>query len=597
MKRLFLVLLMIPLCAAAEPAGADRIVAAGDWKTVQLDLDVTVAPDEGRLSVDGHMVVEFAGKETRSLALLLNSRRPVMRLERLDVVDAHGIDPAGTKSDSDLLVHDADTTEVRVLEFPKDLATGQRVELEFRCESTTESMQVIVRPEFSYASWVEAWYPVPADPTNPDDPLAGSKARARGTTRFHLPAEWWSLSNGKRMERKATHSGVVEVWRDDYGTARSFAAAPFLKPQEVRVGDRTVAVYLLTPKKLDARAQAERLNQAIDVLSKCFGPYPYSTFAIAEMPESIDSFGAASEQGFIVARTNFFAPADGNLALFAHEAGHTWWGNLVSSTGKGHYLCSESIAQYGAALAIEAIDGQDAARDFLEFSRPGYVQSQCARGYFAYLRMGVDRPLSQLDGTAPFHFDHTLSDAKGHWVYHMLRHKVGDDVFFGTMRALVVRFAETSISLDDIRQAFIAAAPDAGLDRFFAQWLDRTGAPIVDLKWSIETQMKENSYVPRPVESIILGEEKGPFDVDVSLVQQQAGDPFVLDVEVGIEFIDGDTELRELHLIDADQKFRLTVDRIPRAIHLDPNRNTLLWRPAYGPRPGEELSHAGSPAP
>lgn len=225
----------------------------------------------------------------------------------------------------------------------------------------------------------------------------------------------------------------------------------------------------------------------------------------------------------------------------------------------------------------------DAALDFLEFSRPGYVQNQCARGYFAYVRLGVDRPLSDLDDTT--RFDHTLSDAKGHWVYHMLRRRVGDEVFFGTLRALVDRYRERSMSLDDLRRAFIAAAPGADLERFFSQWLDRTGAPVIDLVWWVDKQMKENPYVDHPLESIIIGEESNPFDVVVSLRQRQPGEPYVLDLEIEIEFIDGKCERRTLHLEEPARQYALTVDRLPRAIRLDPDRRTLLWRPAYGPRP------------
>ncbi len=104
--------------------------------------------------------------------------------------------------------------------------------------------------------------------------------------------------------------------------------------------------------------------------------------------------------------------------------------------------------------------------------------------------------------------------------------------------------------------------------------------------------MKENQYVDFPLESVIIGEEAPPFDVTVSLEQQQSGEPYVLDLEIEIEYIDGTTELRELRLDEAAKQFELTVDRIPRAIRLDPHRNTLLWRPAYGPRPTEDLSSA-----
>lgn len=131
-----------------------------------------------------------------------------------------------------------------------------------------------------------------------------------------------------------------------------------------------------------------------------------------------------------MARTPQFGE-DGNLPLFAHEAAHAWWGNRVSTTGPGAQLVSESLAQYGAVLAIGALEGHDAMNEFLRLSRDGYNQLQSAAGYFEMARRGGDRPLSQLSNGR---WDHNLSDAKGHWFYHMLRHRIGDERFFAVLR-------------------------------------------------------------------------------------------------------------------------------------------------------------------
>jgi hypothetical protein len=589
MKLILILLLLVPTTAATagDTINAEQIAAASGWKTQEIDLDITIVAQDEYLTVEGRMVLQLEQGPKRSLGLLLNSRRPEMQLEALRVVRADGVDPAEVRIESDLRLVDVDSMRIELLHFPDEMEAGTKVELAFSYRSDGQSQQVIIRPDIAYASWVEAWYPIPVDDNDPEDPHSGAQSRGPGKTTFRLPAGWWALSNGKRIERTTTNN-VVEVWEDTFGTARSFVAGPYLDPAEVTIGDRTVAVYLLTPKALDARAQAERLNQAIDVLSERFGPYPFGTFAIAEAPNDIKSFGAASEQGFIVAVTSFFDAEDGNLALFSHEAGHTWWGNLVSSTGDGSYLCSESMAQYGAVLAIEAVEGREAALDFLEFSRASYVPNQCARGYFAYVRLGVDRPMSALDNTT--RFDHTLSDAKGHWVYHMLRGTVGDDVFFATLRDIVVRYTDEQLSLDKLREEFIAAAPDAGLEQFFEQWLDRKGAPVVDLQWTLEKQMKDNPYVEHQLESIIIGEEESPFEVTVVLEQLQTGEPYVLDIEVEIEFTDGTTTLKTLHVDDRRLETTLQLDALPRDIRLDPHRKTLLWRPVYGPRPESDVA-------
>ena len=103
-----------------------------------------------------------------------------------------------------------------------------------------------------------------------------------------------------------------------------------------------------------------------------WGSYPYPGVAIAEVPQNAGSFGASSEQGFIMVKPHFLNVPGGNLPLFAHEAAHGWWGNTVGTSDPSSLLCSESLAQYGAVIAIEATEGREAATDFLRFSRAGY---------------------------------------------------------------------------------------------------------------------------------------------------------------------------------------------------------------------------------
>lgn len=592
MIRIVLLFLILPTLVTAAPIDSTTIANLGDWETATLDLEVEIAAADSALTINGNIVLELKGDPSTTLALLLNSRRQEMLIDNMSVASASGTDPESIRQSRYMGAGVNDSMTVVLLTFPRAMSTGDRVTVEFGYHSVGQSMQVLVRPDMSYASWVEAWYPLPADGANPNDPHTGARARAKGTTRFRLPSGWRALSNGRLVGHESTTNGVVDTWLDDYGAARSFVAAPFMAPHEVIVGDRTVAVYLLTEKPFGTEAMARQLSAAIDAQSKCFGPYPYATFAIAEVPNNIDGFGAASEQGFIVAKTQLMDVADGNLALFAHEAGHTWWGNLVSSSGPGQHLVSESLAQYSAYVAIEAVDGVDAARDFLEFSRPGYIDNQCARGYFAYVRANVDRPMSELDGNT--RFDHALSDAKGHWIHHMLREKVGDDVFFATLRGIVTRYQQESFSLAALRQEFQEVAPEADLDVFFEQWLDRIGAPVLDVDWTLEAQMIDSKWTEHKVESILVGEEDGPFDVTVHIDQVHSGEPYVLDVEIEFEHIDGTTSRHVIPVHERTTSVTIQTDGIPHVLRLDPDRRILMWRHHYGPRPDATAGDADS---
>jgi len=43
--------------------------------------------------------------------------------------------------------------------------------------------------------------------------------------------------------------------------------------------------------------------------------------------------------------------------VVAHEVGHQWWGGLVANANRRHYWFVESLAEYSAALYVEALAG------------------------------------------------------------------------------------------------------------------------------------------------------------------------------------------------------------------------------------------------
>jgi hypothetical protein len=321
-----------------------------------------------------------------------------------------------------------------------------------------------------------------------------------------------------------------------------------------------VSLYLLSEGLPNPRANVESLGLALKAMEDRWGPYPYPSYAIAEIPNHEGHFGASSEQGFIMVKPFFLQVPGGNLPLFAHEAAHGWWGNTVGTKGPGSLLCSESLAQYGAVIAAERVWSPAHATEFLRFSRPGYVPDQCARGYFEIWRQGKDKPLAELVSGGGS--DHTLSDAKGHWVFHMLRRRVGDETFFAVMRGLIAEFDGRTMTLDDVRARFVAAAPDARLPQFFAQWLDRTGAPVLRSEWHMTGD-----------------------GVALTITQMQDGAPYDLDLDVRIARGDAPPRTERVRVHEREHTFQLAAAERVTGIALDPDHALLVWKPEYGPAP------------
>lgn len=540
MTRIAPLLLLSPLLVRPVPAQG-----GADWEMIRLDLTVHVLPWEKRAVVEGRATLRFDGDSSPGPSLVVNARQPLMTFEDLR---------APRDVDVELNARFPSRPEARLahLRGEAPYGRGEQLELTFRYASEGTGRQFAVHEQVAFASWTEGWYPFPV-------PMPGErmaiKSAAPGRTTFHLPAGWRSVSNGRIVERSEDESEVVETWELDRPVARSFAAAPY-RVSVHNVDGREIGVYRLGEGSGDV--QAEMVAGALAAQEARFGPYPYSSYRIAEIPPVAGDFMASSEQGLILAKSICFAPADGNLALFGHEMAHGWWGNLVGSEGPASILLSESLAQYSAALAIEGLEGRAAMTEFMRFSRPGYIPQQCARGYFGMWRQGVDKPLIELTSGG---VDHQLSDAKGHWLHHMLRRRVGDEVFFATMRGILADFKGSEFTLHDLRTRFAAAAPDAELETFFEQWLNRAGAPILDVDW----------------EAVEGG-------TSVTITQAQAGEPYQLYLDVAVDGSAG-TRVHRVDLRERELTVILACEGQPQGVRLDPEHELLIWHPDYGERP------------
>ena len=517
-------------------------VEGAGWKLVRLDLDVTVSPPERRLRFSGRARLRLERDSSSGPALTLNTRAPQLRFTRANAAGA-------SVRLNDTLPGDSAARLLRV-RLPRPARRGAELETTFEYEMVAPGSQLLVLDSIALASWVENWYPTPIT----EDGYTQTAASAPGVTRFHLPRGWRAVSNG---------IADADSWTVTRPVARSFAAGPFTVARE-SAGHRVVSMFLLGAAPASARDQAHALSRAITAMETRFGPYPYDGYAVAEIPESSVTWAASSEQGFIMARTSMFDAPGGNLPLFAHEAAHSWWGNTVNTTGPGSRMGSEALAQYGAVLAIEALEGPAAVRDFLDFSRQGYNPLQCALGYFHIWREDEDVALGELDQGPS---DHNLSDSKGMWFYHMTRARLGDAAFFGALRRLLSDFAARPMRVSDIRAAFLAAAPaDSGLAPFLDQWLYRTGAPVLDVDWwSLRRQ------------------DAGAAELRIR--QRQPGEPYALTLEVLVTLRDASTVLDTVLVRGREETFQLELPRRAIDLHVDPNQRVLMWRPKYGPRP------------
>lgn len=546
------VALLFAAPAAAQPDAATMGVG---WRMERLDVDVAVIAAESRVEVSGEMTLTLEGIE-RSLgpSIALNFRSPTMSFERVEA--------DGATVELNALVADRDALRLAHVRYGTPLERGAEVVVRFAYSSEGFGSQFLVNEAGALASWTDAWVPYAVPRFDLGDTGTVATVSVPGETTLRLPAGWSAISDGELVERTESGGHVIERWRLENRIARSFCAAPY-EVASREVDGRVIRVAMLPGEKaIGVDRLAGLIADAMAAQEAKWGPFPFPAYGVAEIPPEIEvDWYAASQQTFIMARSDAFNWSHGNLPLWGHEMAHGWWGNTVGTDGPGSKWCSESLAQLGALLAIETLEGDAAGREFLGYSRSGYSAAQCAMGYFWMWRRGADKPIAELGGSGD---DHNLSDNKGYWIHHMLRVMIGDETFFGVHRDLIERFAGREMTVDDVRAAFVAAAPEHDLESFFAQWLDRTGAPVLDVDWR--------------------GADRAQ-GVHVTITQTQGGEPFVFDLDIEVTLLDGSTHIETVRIDEAAETFEFEVPDQPETVRLDPGFKVLIYRPGYGPRP------------
>ncbi|CAN5541975.1 hypothetical protein BH20ACI3_BH20ACI3_33330 [soil metagenome] len=249
-----------------------------------------------------------------------------------------------------------------------------------------------------------------------------------------------------------------------------------------RSGSLPIALYLLRARG-NADSYISGCLRVINALTKEFGDYAHSEFAIVEVPSDQGEragFAGASLDGFILANTEFL-DKDFNTAYFGHEISHQWWGSLIrSKTLEGRWMLSEGMAQYGSLCAVEMLEGEAAAEQYRRTGYPGYITDQNALGYFMLVAKGTDHRLSDLPQEGDL--SRALSNSKGFIVWDMLSREIGREQFSRSLQTLIREHSYQRVNWSEFLRP-IESGAGRNLNWFFEQWFERTGAPDFRLTW------------------------------------------------------------------------------------------------------------------
>jgi len=185
-----------------------------------------------------------------------------------------------------------------------------------------------------------------------------------------------------------------------------------------------------------------------------------------------------------------WAEPEANAAgLMAHELGHEWFGDYLNMEGWTDAWLSEGFATFMEQYYTEIAHGVDeGTRDRLGGNRQVVQFDREARRPLVYDRW-VNDPLELF----------TVIYPKGAAVLQMLRHQLGDSVFWAAMHRYTVDHAYGEVTTPDLEHAF-EQSTGRDFSLFFKQWVYNAGMPAFRVSATYDTVAKQVTFTARQVQ-------------------------------------------------------------------------------------------------
>lgn len=384
-----------------------------------------------------------------------------------------------------------------------------------------------IGPEGVYLSTESQWYP------DLDDSLATYDVT------ITMPVGWAAVTQGTAQSDPtrrvvSTKSEALTVvanrfvvktraWQAQSGQAIQLAT--YLFPDEAALAD----------EYLDASARY------LDAYIPLLGPYPFSQFAVVENFFS-SGLGMPSFTllGSGVIKRHYTQP----YAL-GHEIVHSWIGNGVfNRVSHGNWV--EGLTTYLSNYYYHELTGDEAqARE---------QRRLMLLGYSVYVRPDGDYPLGKFTQKSD-EKDNAIGYQKSAMVFHVLRQEVGDAAFWRALKQILKRYLGAVADWKDLERTF---QEEAGRDLrwFFAQWVERPGAPELALSGLRVHPAQGTSGQVGTVEAAVqIAQGETPYRVPVELEFVLTGDR---------------SQLVRVQVTDAQQDVIVPLSERPLAVRLDP---------------------------
>jgi aminopeptidase N len=307
-----------------------------------------------------------------------------------------------------------------------------------------------------------------------------------------VPRPFIAVSNGRLLERREDPGGRHWTfhWKQDVphvAYLTSLAVADF-DVQHDMVRDIPVEYYVPQAWAADTRRTFERTPEMIVLFEELTGvPYPYSKYAQVVVPNfesgGMENISASTltETCMIDERAALDQDSDG---LIAHELAHQWYGDLLTCRTWAHVWLNEGFASFMDEVWFEHWKGQDWYQTAFRHTYRRVAEADSPR---------TPGPMVFRDYEStwePFGHKGGMPYSKGSSVLAMLRHMLGEEIFWRGLRTYTQRYAGRLVETDDFRRV-MEEVSGRTLEQFFEQYCYRPGTPTISVEYRWDAEKKE----------------------------------------------------------------------------------------------------------
>jgi aminopeptidase N len=359
---------------------------------------------------------------------------------------------------------------------------------------------------------------------------------------IEIDTPYIAISNGRLIKFYQNSSKNIYYWKSYYSISPyliSIYAGKYnvLMDSVYSVKNKHIPIYFysLPHNTQMAYSALQDTKKVLIFFENTFGEYPFinDKYSVTEI---FWNNGAIENQTAVGIGEIFMTNSRQSQLMLIHELAHQWWGNSVTVDNWNDIWLSEGLARYSEALAVEYFQGKNAYFEFM---------NSLKEPFWGRLSNPQDNLFSRLVYN------------KGAWIFHMLRMKLGDTLFFNFLRAYYNKFKYSTVNTNSFK-SFLEGYTKSNFDTFFKDWITNAKTiPFISYKYNIQ-KLKNSMY-----------------SIELNL-EQFSSEKYIFNLPIEILFSDNNNSLiKSFNFSTKNFNFKAEINFFPKKIIIDPYNKIL----------------------